>query len=99
MGQNASALPASFLLTGRASRLGLRAEGSAAATSSAVPLRFFFFPPEDGPSWGSEGLGSLASRRPDCRSRASAALPRLSARAKSSVGDEISLLSSLHPIV
>src|SRR5437773_12414642 len=99
MGQNASALPASFLLTGRASCLGLRTEGSAATTSSAVPLRFFFFPPEDGPSWGAEGLGSLASRRPDCRSRASTALAHLSARAKSSVGEEITLVASFSAIL
>src|SRR5438128_7605279 len=67
MGQYASAPPPSFLRTGRASRFGLRAEGSAAATSSAGPLRFFFFfPPEDGPAWGSEALAFLTSGRPDC---------------------------------
>src|SRR5438105_1931242 len=100
MGQNASALPASFLPMGCASHLGLRAEGSAAATSLAAPLRFlFFFPPEDGPTWGSETLASLASGWPDCRSRASAALAHLSARVKSSVGDEITLVASFSAIL
>src|SRR6266508_6242087 len=100
MGQYASALAPSFLRTGRASRLGLREEGSAAVTSSAGPLRFFFFfPPEDGPAWGSEVLGSLMSGRPDCRSRASAALAHLSARAKSSVGEEITLVASFSAIL
>src|SRR6266540_2167823 len=100
MGQNASVLPASFLPTGRASLLGLRAEDSAVATSSAAPLRlFFFFSPEDEPSWGSETLASLASGWPDCRSRASAALAHLSARAKSSVGDEITLVASFSAIL
>src|SRR5438128_8188766 len=100
MGQNASALPPSFLLTGRASCLGLRAEGSAAATSSAAPLHFFFFfPPEDGPAWGSEALASLTSGLPDCHSRASAALAHFSARAKSSVGEEITLVASFSAIL
>src|SRR5436190_21407469 len=100
MGQYASALAPSFLRTGRASRLGLREEGSAAATSSAGPLRFFFFfPPEDGPAWGSEVLASLMSGRPECRSRASAALAHLSARAKSSVGEEITLVASFSTIL
>ena len=68
-GQYTSALPPSFLRTGRMSRLDLRAEGSAAATSSADPLRFFFFfPPKDEPAWGSEALASLMLRQPDCRS-------------------------------
>src|SRR5437868_6337720 len=100
MGQNASVLPPSFLPTGHASHLGLRTEGSATATSSAAPLRFFFFfPPEDGPAWGSKTLVSLTSGRPDCRSRASAALAHLSARAKSSVGDEITLVASFSTIL
>src|SRR6266508_165156 len=100
MGQYASALPPSFLRTGCASYLGLRAEGSAAATSSAGPLRFFFFfPPEDGPAWGSKTLASLASGQPDCRSQASAALAHLSAGAKSSVGDEIILVASFSAIL
>src|SRR6266540_2159520 len=100
MGQNVSVLPASFLPTGRASYLGLRAEGSTAATSSAAPLRFFFFfPPADEPAWGSETLVSLASGRPDCRSRALAALAHLSVRVKSSVGDEITLVSSFSAIL
>src|SRR5436190_8349947 len=100
MGQYAFALAPSFLRTGRASRLGLREEGSTAATSSADPLRFFFFfPPEDGPTWGSEALASLTSGRPDCRSRASAALAHLSARAKSSVGEEITLVASFSAIL
>src|SRR5207237_2480222 len=89
----------SFLQTGRASRLGLCEEGSTTATSSAGPLRFFFFfPPEDGPAWGSKVLASLTSGRPDCRSRASAALAHLSARAKSSVGEEITLVASFPAI-
>src|SRR5438128_3975092 len=100
MGQYASAPPPSFLRTGRASRFGLRAEGSTAATSSAGPLRFFFFfPPVDGPAWGSKALASLTSGRPDCRSRASAALAHLSARAKSSVGEEITLVASFSAIL
>src|SRR5437016_7220837 len=100
MGQYASALPPSFLRTGRASHHDLRAEGFAAATSSAGPLRFFFFfPPEDGPAWGSEALASLTSGQPDCRSRASAALAHLSTRAKSSVGEEITLVASFSTIL
>src|SRR5438105_3925941 len=100
MGQYASAPPPSFLRTGRASRFGLRAEGSTTATSSAGPLRFFFFsPPEDGPARGSEALASLTSGRPDCRSRASAALAHLSARAKSSVGEDITLVASFSAIL
>src|SRR5438132_11615414 len=100
MGQYASILPPSFLRTGRASHLGLRAEGSTTATSSAGPLRFFFFfPPEDGPAWGSAVLASLPSGRPDCRSRASAALAPSSARSKSSVGEELTLVASLSAIL
>src|SRR6266542_2936781 len=100
MGQYASTLPPPFLPTGRASRLGLRAEGSAAATSSAGPLRFFFFfPPVDGPAWGSEVLASLTSGRPDCCSRASAALAHLSVRVKSSVGEGITLVASFSAIL
>src|SRR5438128_6237723 len=100
MGQYASALAPSFLPTGRASCLGLRTEGSTAVTSSVGPLCFFFFfPREDGPAWGSEALASLTSGRPDCRSRASAALAHLSARAKSSVGEEITLIASFSAIL
>src|SRR6266540_4845603 len=100
MGQYASAPPPSFLRTGRTSRFGLCAEGSTAATSSAGPLRFFFFfPPEDSPAWGSKALASLMSGRPDCHSRASAALAHLSARAKSFVGEEITLVASFSAIL
>ena len=60
---------------------------------------FFFFPSEDGPAWGSEALASLTSGRPDCRSRASAALAHLSVRAKSSVGEEITLVASFSAIL
>src|SRR5207237_3334344 len=99
-GLSVSALAPFSLRTGRTSRLGLREEGSAAATSSAGPLRFFFFfPPEDGPAWGSKALASLMSGRPDCRSRALAALAHLSARAKSFVGEEITLVASFSAIL
>src|SRR5438105_4350253 len=55
--------------------------------------------PKEGPTGGSGALASLALGRPDCRSRASATLAHLSARAKSSVGDEITLVASFSAIL